>query len=211
MEVFRIEAGELLANTYFVKNGNEGIIIDSAGDPGILEAEILKHKVDIKAVLLTHGHFDHADLAKHFQDKGIKIYIHKNDADKLYTNKNLGVYLGFKFAKLNADMLLNGGDELDIAGMHIKVIHTPGHSDGGVCYIIGDAIFTGDTIFKLSYGRTDFYDGSFEKLKESIQKILALDKDYKLYTGHGESSTLQYEKLYNPIFLDSGDETDYND
>lgn len=205
VKIHRIVAGELQSNCYIVQNGGRGFIVDAAGDADKLEDKIRELGLKIEAVLLTHGHFDHCSLAKHFQDKGIPIYIHKADADKLHSYKNMAVFMNFHFDKLTADVLLNGGEELNIAGLRVGVIHTPGHSEGGVCYALDGVIFTGDTIFKLSYGRTDFFDGDFYVLKESIQKVFLLAGDFALLTGHGETSTLQFERANNPILIDEDD------
>ncbi|MEG1529886.1 MAG: MBL fold metallo-hydrolase, partial [Clostridia bacterium] len=117
--------------------------------------------------------------------------------------KSLAFSVGFKVEKFVPDILLVGGETLNIAGISVEVIHTPGHSAGGVCYVVQNNIFVGDTLFKLSYGRTDLYDGSFSKLKNAVvNKLFNLKNDYTLYTGHGEPTTLAYEKINNPILFD---------
>lgn len=197
------DSSELCANTYICYKNGKGFIIDANSNAELIDKKVNELGIDIEAVLLTHGHFDHCMSAKHLQDKGYKIYIHNEDSDKLNTHKNLALMLMIKFPYLNADFLLNGDETLTLGGISVNVLHTPGHSAGSVCYIIEDNIFTGDTLFKLSYGRTDFFDGDFKTLTKSIDKLFSLEGDYKLYTGHGESSTLNYERKNNVILLDS--------
>lgn len=205
MEITRFVGGDLLTNTYLVSNNGQGIIIDPAGLPDILDTEIKKRKLDMKAVLLTHGHFDHCELARYYQDKGLKIYIHAGDAEKLHMIKP-GSYTGRYGQALAANVILFGGETLEIADLKIEVIHTPGHSAGGVCYKIGnEVLFTGDTIFKLSYGRTDNADSDFDAIAKSIATLLNLQGEYTYYTGHGEITSSNFERLYNPIFVDAED------
>ena len=203
-EVLKIEVGELATNCYICHRGASGFIIDPGGDADKIDIAISKSGISVLGVLLTHGHFDHCLLAKYYQDKGVKVYIHTLDAEKLYSHKNLALMCGIKFPYTKADVLLNDGDSLNIAGINIKVLHTPGHSAGGVCYVIEDenCIFCGDLLFKLSYGRTDFYDGDFNQLVESFKKLFSYKNDFILYPGHGECTTLNYEKKFNEIKLD---------
>ena len=203
MEVVKIVTELVDSNIYIVKNGKKGLLIDCGTyDVQNLEVRIKNADVEITDVLLTHGHFDHAAGAKALQEKGYKIYIHENDAEKLCTFKNMAVFMGFHFDKLKADVLLKGSETLNIAGLEIEVIPTPGHSAGSVCYKTGNVIFTGDTVFRLGYGRTDFPDGDFDTLKASINALFALEGDYKLYCGHYDDSTLSFERRNNPVLID---------
>lgn len=186
-------------NTYLVSENGRGILIDVGSDGEDLYLYALKEGISIEAVLLTHGHFDHANGCAELQQKGIKIYVHEADADKLYTYKGMAAFAGVKLNAFKADEYVTDGEILHFIGKEIKVIHTPGHSKGSVCYVIDDAVFCGDTLFCGSYGRYDFYDGDLKELKNSAQKIFALKGDYKLYPGHGEASTLEEERRKNPI------------
>ncbi|MDR1940178.1 MAG: MBL fold metallo-hydrolase [Clostridiales bacterium] len=197
MKLIRIINGVLEENTYIVYDEKTlgGFLVDPGSDTErIAEAA---QGIRLEAVLLTHGHFDHAMSAKAFQDKGIKIYIHAADADKLCGRHNLSRYAGYKFDGLTADVLLSGGETLDIAGFKVGVIHTPGHSRGGVCYFLRDysILFSGDTLFFEDIGRSDFYDGDYELLVKSIrEKLFVLDGNTVVYPGHDESTAIEHER-----------------
>lgn len=202
MKVYTIVCPPLDSNTYVVANGNRAIVIDAACSLGELTKICSAKKLTVEAMLMTHGHFDHAATGSKLKDEGIPTYIHRLDADKLTSFKNMAVFMGYHFNKFSADHLLEDGDKLSLAGLEIEVIHTPGHSEGGVCYKIEDALFTGDTIFKMGYGRTDFMDGSFSALTESAKKIFKIEQNLTVYPGHGLPSTLDYERKNNPINFD---------
>lgn len=206
LKVERIVTGALETNSYVARGEDgHGFIVDANGDATIFDRFISECGVEyVDALLLTHGHFDHIGLAAYYQKKGIKVYIHRADAEKLYTYKNLGAFAGNTVEYLHADVLLDGGEKLSLAGTEVKVMHTAGHSEGSVSYITESGIFVGDTLFKLSYGRTDFYDGSSEKLLDSVNRLFALPNNPTLYTGHGDLTTLDYERKYNPVIIDLG-------
>ena len=112
--------------------------------------------------------------------------------------------MGINPEKFTPDVLLCGGEKLKIAGLDVDVIHTPGHSKGSVCYVVGNKIFVGDTLFFMSFGRTDFYDGNAKDLKNSIvNKLFALKGNYTVLPGHGEPTTLDFERVNNPIIEDA--------
>lgn len=201
IEVITITGGFLFVNTYLVfdKDTLDAVIVDASAGFEQVGKYINQLKLNVHGLLLTHGHFDHIMTAKDMQDGGIKVYVHNDDADKLREND----YSLFApdFPKLDADILFEEG-ELQFGSLNVKIIHTPGHSRGGVCFVIENMIFSGDTLFNLSVGRTDFSDGSHEELINSIKsKILALNKDYKIYPGHGESTTLFFERENNEYLI----------
>lgn len=196
----------LRANAYIVYNGNEGFIIDPGGSQNRLQHEIDALNLKITAVLLTHGHFDHCGAAAYFQRQGAKVYIHHADAEKtLSAEGSLAAAFGLPFVPFKADVLLHDGDIINIAGYEIKVIHTPGHTAGGVCYLIENYIFSGDTIFLNSVGRTDLgEDGDhYELLASIMNKLFTLKGDYDILPGHEENTTLLSEKENNP-YLEFG-------
>lgn len=207
---FHLYTGPLEVNTYIVVNGDSGFVVDPGGDADEIFAIFKKQKAKIDAILLTHAHFDHiggvAQLVKIASESEGKtqstptVFLHRDEVEKIGSYKNMGFSMNANPEKFVPDVLLNGGETLDISGLKVKVIHTPGHSKGGVCYVVGNKIFVGDTLFFTSYGRTDFYDGNAKDLKNSIvNKLFNLKGNYTLLPGHGEPTTLEFERVNNPI------------
>lgn len=156
---------------------------------------------DLQYVLLTHGHFDHIGGVKEIKKRyGATVAISKEDAPMLSSAKlSLAAFVAQAVHNdTEADLLLSDGDTIQLGETEIKVISTPGHTKGGVCYIVGDSIFTGDTLFCCDIGRTNFPGGSGEEMRQSLYKLRDLDGDYKVYPGHDEYSTLSYERVNNP-------------
>ena len=134
-------------------------------------------------------------------DDGAKIYISKIDAPKLLNDGHLGDNFGRKFEPVVADYTFSDGDVLTICGFEFKVFITPGHTDGSACFLLGNALFTGDTLFLESVGRTDFPTGNKDQLINSVKRLYALPGDYTVYPGHAEFTTLEHERKYN-TFVD---------
>ncbi len=199
---FHLYTSPLETNTYVVINGDRGFVVDPGGEADKIVDIFKKNNANVEAILLTHAHFDHiagvAELAKECENA--LIMLHKNDLDKVCSYRNMGFASGVKVEKFTPDILLSGKEKLSIAGLDVEVMHTPGHSKGSVCYIVEDKIFVGDTVFFSSYGRTDFYDGSFAEIKNSIiNKLFRRKGNYTLLPGHGEPTTLAYERVNNEI------------
>ena len=196
-------------NTYIVVEGGSAIVVDP-GDS--VCADAIKLKLDalgarVKAILITHAHFDHIAGVASLKDlyESAKVYAHRESVEYIHGKKNLGKYIGVKVEPFEPDVLLEGGERLNIAGLEIDVIYTPGHSKDGVCYKLGDKIFTGDTIFFQTYGRTDLFDGDIVTLRQSAKKLFSLEGDYRLLPGHGEATTLDFERKNNPILIEDYD------
>lgn len=206
---FHLYTGKLGTNTYIVINGDRGFVVDPGGDAEQIFDIFKDAKANLQAILLTHAHFDHIAgvapllrLASQGKDESDvpKVFLHKDEIEKIGSYKNMGFSMDVSVEKFIPDILLKGGETLKIAGLDVKVLHTPGHSKGGVCYIVGNKIFVGDTIFYMSYGRTDFYDGNAKDIKNSIvNKLFALSGNFTLLAGHGEPTTLEFERNNNPI------------
>ena len=199
MSVRMATFGGMANNCYLIVDDetNQSALVDcSAYNDTMLD---LIGDTDLQYILLTHGHYDHILGAKAVKDKfGCKICIGEADAEMLTSARySLAVFTPFEQENVEADILLHDGDVITLGRTKIQVISTPGHTKGGVCYISGDSLFVGDTLFRLSYGRTDFPGGSWEEMQQSLQKLAALDGNYTVYTGHEETSTLDFERKYN--------------
>jgi glyoxylase-like metal-dependent hydrolase (beta-lactamase superfamily II) len=208
MKVDRLVLGEFENNCYIVRNNDsatECLVIDTALDVRELPAFLDQHKLSPAAVILTHGHIDHIAGVNALRKKfpSILIYIHKLDSEMLGdADVNLSIMAGSSFTAGKADRLIDEGDTIDKAGIRLRVIHTPGHTPGGIClYAEKDGIiFVGDTLFAGSIGRTDFPNGDMKKLIEGIKhKLLVLPDDTVVYPGHGPETTIGREKTDNPF------------
>lgn len=207
MRFEHLVCGALGVNTYIIgaDQTNECVVID----PGVAEPVLdmlKKDRLVCKAILLTHGHFDHIGGVRKLREAtGAKVYVHKDDAEMLKSNRmSLAVLTGDMLEPIVPDVLLSGGETLELAGLIIRVVHTPGHTKGGVSYILEDErkLFCGDTLFRESAGRTDFPGGDEKELYRSIKDgLFSLDGDYEVYCGHEGSTTLDYERWNNPFVM----------
>jgi len=197
MIIKTVMAGIYDANCYIVMDSKskEAVVLDPGGDGPKLEKIIDEMGAKVKFILLTHGHVDHVGGVEYLADKyKVPFYINKID-EELMENDN-SVYGSIRVA----DGYLQDGDVLKFGDKTIKVIHTPGHTKGGVCFLIDDKCFTGDTLFQGSIGRTDFIGGDFKEIINSIKtKLLTLGDNVQVYPGHGSSSTIAFEKERNPF------------
>ncbi len=174
-------------------------------DPGDksdeLIAQIEKDGGKLEYVMLTHGHYDHISYAKQLADRfGAKIVTgEKNNEFLQKPSLNLSIYHGEPLPKFSADILLKDNDTIMLGETEIKYITTPGHTVGCGAYIFDKTIISGDTLFCESYGRTDLPTGDYDELQNSLRKLKSLDGDYRVIPGHGELSTLEHERKYNPL------------
>ena len=185
----KLAVGLYQANCYILgcKETKEGLVIDPGGDVFHIVNEITKMDLVIKHILITHGHFDHTGGVNELRRiTKAPVYLHPADA------------FGSRFP---IDVDLTGGQEIKLGTYTISVIHTPGHSPGGVCFHTNGVVFTGDTLFAGSIGRTDFPGCSHEQLiQEVVQRLFPLGDDLRIYPGHGPHSTIGQERKYNPFF-----------
>jgi len=205
MRFKQLVCGALRVNAYIAGADDtpEVAVIDpGAAKPVIdyLEANGLR----CTHILITHGHFDHIGGAAELRERtGAHLYIHEDDAGMLGSNRaSLAFLAAHTLRKTEADRVLRDGDEFDAAGLHYRVIHTPGHSPGGVCYVLEEQriIFCGDTLFFEGVGRTDFPGCSQRTLYRAIvDKLYSLEGDYDVYCGHDRQTTLAHERANNPF------------
>ena len=188
-------AGPIDANNYLLTDNDEAVLIDcSEAKPEVLSA--LKGK-KLKFILLTHGHFDHVLGVNEMREKtGAKVLINKEDVVRMNESADIMRTFGVQGVETpKADDFLNDGDTLKFGNTEIKVIATPGHTQGCVCYLIDGKLFSGDTLFKESVGRCDLPGGNFQKLSDSVKnRLFTLDDNTIVYPGHGPETTIGHEK-----------------
>ena len=204
MIIETIPLGIYATNCYIFGDNlsREVVIIDPADEANKIINIIEKNNYIVKYIIITHGHFDHILALKDIkQQYNAKVAIHKGDADYLSNNTaNLSTAMpNIKLESVRADIILNDGDILNLGKYKLEIIHTPGHTNGGICIKADDVLFSGDTLFYNSIGRTDFPTGSFDKIEASIKKLYTFAGSTKVYPGHGQSTTIGHEKQTNPF------------
>jgi len=200
LEIKRIVAGVYAANCYLVYDGDKGFIIDPGGSASRIIEEINELNFTPEFILLTHGHCDHIAAVDEIRDYyNIPAYIHVGD-EKLVADKdmNMASHMPSADVAIKADGTFKNGDIISPDEFNIKVIHTPGHTAGCSCFLLGENImFTGDTVFEGSIGRTDLPSASQKSMEESIEKIKKMNDNIILYPGHGGDTTIAEEKKKN--------------
>ncbi|WRS28243.1 MBL fold metallo-hydrolase [Oscillospiraceae bacterium MB08-C2-2] len=204
MKLLTIPVGMLGTNCYILASEEKNCVtIDPGAQPERLAGEITKNGWNLRHILLTHGHHDHIGGVKKLMEAfpEADLYIGEGDAEMLAdSSKSLAA---FRYDD-DGDFLLKNvktlkeGDTIALDELTFQVLETPGHTKGGVCYLCADQIFAGDTLFAGDVGRTDLYGGDYQQLKASLAKLAALKGNYKVYPGHGDSTTLEEERRNNP-------------
>ena len=197
--------GIISTNCYLVQNeeSKECFLIDPASCPKEMPGHIKSAGLQLKAILLTHGHFDHImGIDGFLEEFPVPVYAHKAEEELLndvFLNASSTYGAGYTFSGAH---YLEDGEKLTVAGMEIETIYTPGHTAGGCCYYIPSegVLFSGDTLFHASIGRTDFPTGSSSQLVHSIQdKLMCLPGETKVYPGHMDETTIAFEQAHNPF------------
>jgi len=202
----KLVVGPFAANCYIIGSEltKEGMLID----PGDEAREILKSvkdgQLDIKFIVLTHGHIDHVGAVKEVKEAtGAEVCVHTDDAKSISGQEGRLISMlvaGLSYpAPSSPDRLLKGGDSIDIGDLHFLVLHTPGHTPGGICLLGNGVLFTGDTLFNYGIGRTDLPGGSYSQLMNSLHtKLMVLPDETIVYPGHGPETTIGAERRGNP-------------
>lgn len=206
MKIRVLELGPLGTCCYIVidENTNMCAVIDPADDLQTIISETEKKGLKIEKILLTHMHFDHIGALNELADvTGAEIYIGVNDADGLISPfLNLSQTFGQPLVCTHPVKRVCEGDIISVGTLQLSVMHTPGHTQGSVCYLNNaeKVVFSGDTVFCQSIGRTDFPGGSYSQIMTSLERILSLDENFVLYPGHGPHTTVADEKTHNPYY-----------
>ncbi len=175
--------GIVRANCYLVWNDTACVVIDPGDDFNRIEKALEEIGKPLKAILLTHGHFDHVGAVKELKER--------------YQSVPVMLGAGDEELHLQADRLLQDGDIIEVDGMCFSVLATPGHTRGSVCYLYEDVVFSGDTLFRGTCGRCDFYGGDSQAMRKSLEKLAALEGDRPVYPGHEDETSLEQERKYN--------------
>ncbi len=197
-----LQLGELRANCHIAETApHQCVAVDIGGNSRLLLEFLTMKKLTLSKILLTHGHYDHMNgVEEVVRQTGAEVFIHENDAPMLNSS---GLSLAdsiscMPFNPVTKYTAVHDGDVISDGEYEFKVLHTPGHSMGSVCYICDDTMFSGDTLFCCSIGRTDFTGSSSELMVKSLEKLYNIDGNYRVLTGHGDKTELDYEKNSNP-------------
>lgn len=204
MRIHTLQLGELRSNSYIAETApGRAVAVDIGGESRIFLEFLKMKKLRLTKILLTHGHYDHIGGVEEVRAAtGAEVYIHESDSPMLSSESaSLHDSISIRPFKAVTDYTVVTGDcYINDGSCTFRVFHTPGHSHGSVCYICDDVMFSGDTLFCASIGRTDFPGSNPDRMANSLARIYELDEDYKVLPGHGETTTLFYEKKNNPFF-----------
>lgn len=200
MKLASLAVGLIGTNCYLLSDesaGNAAAIVDPGGSADKILSLVRKNGLDVKMILLTHGHFDHVlgvqDILKEYP--GLPVYITEDD----YPEARDGGHFGHKMGAVDSIRFYDEGDTVELGNLKIDVLRTPGHTPGSVTLRVEDVLLTGDTLFAGSCGRTDFPGGSVRDMQRSLKRLCDLPGDYKVCPGHEGCSTLEHERKYNPF------------
>ncbi|MBQ8959830.1 MAG: MBL fold metallo-hydrolase [Ruminococcus sp.] len=204
MRIHTLQLGELRSNCYIAETApGRAVAVDIGGDSRLFLEFIKMKKIRLTKILLTHGHFDHIGGVEEVRAAtGAEVYIHESDAPMLKSpsaslHSTMSIY---PFKEVTDYTVVTGDCYINDADCTFRVFHTPGHSHGSVCYICDDVMFSGDTLFCASIGRTDFPGSDHNRMMWSLARLYELEEDYIVLPGHGERTSLDYEKDNNPYF-----------
>jgi glyoxylase-like metal-dependent hydrolase (beta-lactamase superfamily II) len=189
--------GRVQTNCYIVTDEEtlECAVIDPGAEAGTIMRYLEENGLKCRCILLTHGHFDHTGAVEAIMKQtGAAVWMHKKDARRVITE------MGFKYAAPKGTLFFGEGDIITVGSLAFEVIETPGHSEGSVCFRCGDALFSGDTLFRDSCGRTDFPGCSPQDMLRSLKKLYELPGDCEVYPGHMEATSLERERRFN-VFM----------
>ena len=190
MKIHTLTLGNYRTNTYILENGGHCAVVDPGYEPETILTFLKQKGLTLDAILLTHGHFDHVGAVRGLvAETDCKVYLHEAEQSLTPMLTAGGLYHTDTYAD---------GDTITVAGLPIRVLHTPGHTPGSVCLTVEDAMFSGDTLFAGTCGRTDLPGGSWVDMLKSLKQLAEIERNYTVLPGHGESTSLTLEKRFNP-------------
>lgn len=207
MKIITISPRGFGANTYAITEDGENAVLIDPAQPRV-ESELIKYGLKAKYVLLTHCHFDHVGGVPMLQESGAKVLCSEEEKKLVCTSADLFEAFGAPRAYYQIDDTFSDNEEKNLCGMTVKMLLTPGHTSGSACYQImakdgGRYLFTGDTLFAGSMGRTDFPTGSIAAMRASLKRLASIKEDMPVYPGHNDPTTLEVERKTNPFVLDA--------
>ena len=201
MLIKSVVVGNLQVNCYIIADevSKKAIVIDPGDEPERIMDEVRGNGLAVEQIICTHGHFDHVGAVSDIRkETGARVLIHKDELALYNGAKDMAAFWGYELETLpEPDVLVKGGDVIKVGALSFEVIHTPGHSPGGICLYCGDIVITGDALFAGSVGRTDFPGGDMGKLKKSFRRLMELPEKLAVLPGHGPQSTIGREKKTN--------------
>jgi len=201
MIIKKFVVGPLESNCFLVieESSKECFITDPGDEPDRIVDFINENKLKVKYIICTHAHFDHVAAVPELQEEtGAQIVIHKSDLPIYENSEEHAALWGFEIDPLpRPDIFISDGDKIDIGNLHFEILHTPGHSPGGICIYGEGIVITGDTLFAGAVGRTDLPGGDILKLKASFQRLMSLPSEIRVLPGHGPETTIGREKTDN--------------
>lgn len=208
MKYISLELGPVMTNCYIVFDSDtkDAMVVDPAWDYEAINKVLTDHKLTLRLIFLTHGHADHIGALQELrQRKNVPVYVGNGDAGLISnSHNNLSIFVGKPVECTSADHLAKDGDVITVGKLHFTVLETPGHTPGGLSLYGEGVVFSGDTLFRYSVGRTDLYGGSSKQLLDSVNhKLMTLPDDTLVLPGHGPATSIGDERRGNP-FLDGG-------
>ncbi len=201
MIIRRLAVGPLEANCFLIgeEDSRKAMLIDPGDEPDRIMDRVRANNLSLEYIVCTHAHFDHVGAVPDIKgETGAKIIIHRDELEIYQGARDMAAFWGYDIAPLpEPDLLVEEGEEIRLGALSFRVLHTPGHSPGGICLFGEGVVVTGDTLFAGAVGRTDFHGGNLNKLKESFQRLLSLPPETEVLAGHGPNSTIGRERSEN--------------